>query len=83
MISLRSVGGNGVLEDKSLVAKVIEHADEIELLLAENADSQILLTKLDRKRCVISKFERIEPSLNDIFISRRWKVKYEKVFSGR
>ncbi len=69
MISLRSVGGNGVLDDKSLVAKVIEHADEKELLLAENADTQVLLQKLIESGAVISKFERIEPSLNDIFIS--------------
>lgn len=69
MVSLRSVGGNGVLEDKSLVAKVIEHADEKELLLAENADTQVLLKKLLESGAVISKFERIEPSLNDIFIS--------------
>ncbi len=69
MIALRAVGGNGVLEDTSLVARVVEHADEKELLLADNADPQVLLKKLIESGARIDKFERIEPSLNDIFIS--------------
>ena len=69
MIALRAVGGNGVLEDTSLVARVVEHADEKELLLADNADTQVLLKKLIESGARIDKFERIEPSLNDIFIS--------------
>lgn len=70
MIALRASGGNGVLEDKTLVAKVVEHADEKELLLAANADTQVLLKKLLESGAVISKFEQIEPSLNDIFIEK-------------
>ncbi len=69
MIALRAVGGESVLEDTTLVAKVSEHADEKELVLAENADEQILLKKLIDAGATISKFEKIEPSLNDIFIS--------------
>ena len=68
LIALRSVGGSDVLEDKSLVAKITTHADEMEIELAENADAQILLKKLIEAGAVISKFEQIEPSLNDIFI---------------
>ncbi len=68
MIALRAVGGDSVLADKTLVAKVTEHADEKELVLAENADAQVLLKNLVENGAVISKFERIEPSLNDIFI---------------
>ena len=37
LIALRATGGNDVLEDKSLVEKIIEHADEKEIHLAENA----------------------------------------------
>lgn len=70
LIALRAVGGEAVLEDKTLVARVIEHADEKELVLAENADSQSLLRKLIASGAVISKFEQIEPSLNDIFIEK-------------
>jgi ABC-2 type transport system ATP-binding protein len=70
MIALRAVGGNGVLEDSSLVVKVIEHADEKEILLTENADAQILLKRLIESGARVSKFEQIEPSLNDIFIEK-------------
>ena len=69
MIALRAVGGENVLEDETLVLKVTEHADEKELVLAENADEQILLKRLLENGAKISKFEKIEPSLNDIFIS--------------
>ncbi|MBA4183049.1 MAG: ATP-binding cassette domain-containing protein [Acidobacteria bacterium] len=68
LIALRSVGGETVLEDKSLVAKITTHADEREIELAENADPQFLLKKLIENGASISKFEQIEPSLNDIFI---------------
>ncbi len=68
LIALRAVGGENVLDDKSIVAKIIEHADEKEIQLAENADAQILLKKLVESGAVISKFEQVEPSLNDIFI---------------
>ncbi len=74
MIALRAVGGEKVLEDKTLVAKIIEHADEKELVLAENADAQVLLKKLIENGANISKFEKIEPSLNDIFIEKIGKM---------
>lgn len=70
LIGLRCVGGEKVLADKSLVEKVTEHADEKELVLAENTDSQMLLKKLIESGATISKFEQIEPSLNDIFIEK-------------
>ena len=70
MIALRAAGGDEVLNDASLVAKVVEHADEKELLLAENADAQTLLKKLLDAGARVSKFEEIEPSLNDIFIEK-------------
>lgn len=70
LIALRATGGNGVLEDRSLVGKITEHADELEVQLAENADPQNLLRRLIESGAVISKFEQIEPSLNDIFIEK-------------
>lgn len=70
MIALRAVGGSDVLDDKSLVAKIITHADEMEIELAENADAQILLKKLIESGASVTKFELIEPSLNDIFIEK-------------
>lgn len=69
LISLRATGGEMALEDRSLVEKITEHADEKELVLAENADEQVLLKRLIESGAKITKFEKIEPSLNDIFIS--------------
>ena len=70
LIALRATGGENVLEDASVVAKVVEHADEQEVQLAEGADSQTLLKRLIDSGASITKFEEIEPSLNDIFIDQ-------------
>ncbi len=70
LIALRCEGGGAVLHDESLVAKIVEHADEREIELAENADAQTLLKKLIENGATISKFEQVEPSLNDIFIEK-------------
>lgn len=69
-ISLRVSGGEAVLKDKSLVARTIEHADEIDIELAGGADPQDLLARLVAAGAVVSKFEQVEPSLNDIFIEQ-------------
>ncbi len=70
MIALRAVGGEKILADETLVLKIISHADELEIHLAENADSQVLLKNLIESGATISKFEQVEPSLNDIFIEK-------------
>lgn len=70
LIALRTTGAEKVLEDKTLVAKITVHADEKEIELAEGIDEQIFLQKLVANGAVISKFEKIEPSLNDIFIEK-------------
>ncbi len=70
LIALRAVGGEAVLSDRSLVAKATEHSDEIEIELAQGADPQNLLKKLVESGASISKFEKVEPSLNDIFIDQ-------------
>lgn len=70
LIALRASGGETVLTDKSLVAGMTEHADEMEIVLAESTDAQILLKRLIESGAVVSKFEQIEPSLNDIFIEK-------------
>ncbi len=69
-IALRATGGDTVLNDKTLVSRVIEHADEKDIDLTESADPQELLAKLISAGAVISKFEQVEPSLNDIFIEQ-------------
>ncbi len=69
-ISLRADGGQEVLSNRSLVARVIEHADEIEIELADGVDSQQFLQRLIASGAKVNKFEAIEPSLNDIFIEQ-------------
>lgn len=69
-VALRIAGGDGVLRDQSLVSATTHHADEIEALLAPNADVQVLLRELIAAGARIEKFEMIEPSLHDIFIAK-------------
>ena len=69
-VALRAEGGGEVLEDRSLVALVESHSDEVEVLLAEGADAQTLLRRLLAAGAAVTKFELVEPSLNDIFISK-------------
>lgn len=69
-VALRFEGDESVINDPALVAKIERHSDEMELLLAPGADAQALLQRLIASGAVISKFEMIEPSLNDIFIAK-------------
>jgi len=70
LISLRGEGFGTVLEDRSLITKVVPHADEIEVHLNNGTEPQRLLVKLLEAGARIDKFERVEPSLNDIFIEK-------------
>jgi ABC-2 type transport system ATP-binding protein len=69
-VELQIAGGDGVLEDPSLVANIRESGDDREVLLAPGADAQTLLKRLVESGAVINKFELAEPSLHDIFIAK-------------
>ena len=69
-VAVRCEGGDGVLDDPALVSKLVRHVDEAQALLAEGADAQVLLKRLIASGAVIGKFEMVEPSLNDIFITK-------------
>ncbi|HEX7999271.1 MAG TPA: ABC transporter ATP-binding protein [Pyrinomonadaceae bacterium] len=69
-VALRLEGGDSVLDDKTLVAQVERHSDELEALLATDADAQVLLKRLIDAGARVLKFELVEPSLNDIFITK-------------
>jgi len=69
-VALRMEGGESVLEDGTLVAKVSRDSDELEALLAPGANAQQLLERLVASGAQITKFELVEPSLNDIFIEK-------------
>ncbi len=68
IVALRCTGGENILNENNLVLNVVRHADETEVFLREGATGQELLERLIRSGAVISKFEMVEPSLNDIFI---------------
>ena len=70
VISLRCVGGEEVLQDKELVSQVIELSDEKEVFLQNEGEGQKLLHRLIESGAEVTKFEMIEPSLNDIFIEK-------------
>ena len=69
-VALRLEGGDSVLADRSLVAKIDRDSDELEALLAPGADAQELLNRLVSSGAKLTKFELVEPSLNDIFIEK-------------
>jgi ABC-2 type transport system ATP-binding protein len=69
-VALRFEGGDGVLDDPTLISKIERHSDLIEVLLAERATAQQLLHRLVASGANIGRFEMIEPSLNDIFIEK-------------
>ena len=69
-VAVRCEGGDGVLDDPALVSKLVRHVDEAQALLAPGADAQMLLKRLIDSGAVIGKFEMMEPSLNDIFITK-------------
>ncbi len=70
LIALRVTGGDDVLADGSIIANIKRHSDEIEVELAAGMDSQKLLRALVDGDATITKFETIEPSLNDIFLDQ-------------
>ena len=70
LVAIRIEGTNGNLEDSDLISKIEHHSDGMEVLLAPEADPQELLRRLVTSGAVVTKFEMIEPSLNDIFIEK-------------
>ena len=70
LIALRAAGAASVLADESLVSKTTVHADEVIVHLKNGSDPQLLLRRLIESGAVIDKFEKVEASLNDIFIDK-------------
>jgi ABC-2 type transport system ATP-binding protein len=68
LIALRAEGAGAVLENNSGIAAVTMHADEMEIKLNDGYPAQQLLRELVDAGAAVTKFEEIEPSLNDIFI---------------
>jgi ABC-2 type transport system ATP-binding protein len=69
-VALQFEGGDGLLNDSSLIANVRQNGDDTEVLLAPGANPQSLLKRLVESGAVINKFQLVEPSLHDIFIEK-------------
>ena len=69
-VALRIEGDSQILRDPTLVSNIDQHSDELEVLLAPDASPQDLLRKLVTSGVIVTKFEMIEASLNDIFIEK-------------
>ena len=70
LIALRATGAEGTLADPAFVSKITEHADEVIVHLPDGISPQQLLKRLMDDGAAISKFEKVEASLNDIFIDK-------------
>ncbi len=70
LIAFRGTGAEAVISDTTLISRVVTHSDEQELHLVDGVDPQAVLQKLVAGGAVLSKFEQVEPSLNDIFIEQ-------------
>ena len=69
-VALRAEGGDGVLDDRSIISSFKRQSDEVEALLAEGVDPQVVLKRLVESGARITKFELVEPTLHDIFIEK-------------
>jgi ABC-2 type transport system ATP-binding protein len=70
LIALRATDAERTLTDPVFVSKITEHADEVIVHLSDGTSPQTLLKKLMDDGATISKFEKVEASLNDIFIDK-------------
>jgi ABC-2 type transport system ATP-binding protein len=70
LVALRAEGGDEILADAALVSRVTRSSDEAQVALAEGVDTQVLLRRLVESGARVTKFELVEPSLKDIFISQ-------------
>jgi ABC-2 type transport system ATP-binding protein len=63
-------GDNGFLQQNGLIKQVNQFANHVEVVLADGADPQKLLQLAVNNGVRISRFEIVEPSLNEIFITK-------------
>lgn len=71
-----------VLADRTLVAKVDDHGQQVEVDLADGATSQRLLQALVQRDVELSRFDRLEASLHRIFLERVGATGVEAGLSG-
>jgi ABC-2 type transport system ATP-binding protein len=79
-VALRATGENveRVLSDTTLVAEVKHASDHLEVRLAQGTDAQELLRRLLANGAQVTRFELVEPSLQEIFISQVGEAEAER-----
>jgi ABC-2 type transport system ATP-binding protein len=77
-----SVAVSAVFRDTQLVERVDDHSRFFEVELAPSGDAQTLLRRLIEAGAVIQRFERVQPSLHQIFLQRVGATGVEEGMSG-
>ncbi len=71
-----------VLADRTLVGAIDDNVNQVEVTLAPDATTQQLLERLVAARVSIARFDRLEPSLHQIFLDRVGATGVEAGMSG-
>jgi len=71
-----------ILHDPTLVTRLDDRSRSFEVTLADGADAQTLLTRLVGAGARIQRFERVQPSLHQIFLDRVGATGVEPGMSG-
>ena len=74
---------DAILADRTLVSRVDDSSRFFEIELAEGADAQLLLRRLIDAGAVIERFERVQPSLHQIFLRKVGATGIEPGRAGR
>ncbi len=69
-VAIAFEGDSGFLDVPSLVERVSDHGQYVEVRVADGADPQELLTRAVQTGVRVSRFELVEPSLRQIFIEK-------------
>lgn len=71
-----------VLADRTLVSAVDDNVNQVEVTLAADVSTQQLLERLVAARVSIARFDRLEPSLHQVFLDRVGATGVEAGMSG-
>ncbi len=71
-----------VLNDRSVVERMDDHGRYFEIELVENANAQEFLQRLVAAGAAITRFEKVQPSLHQIFLQRVGASGIEEGMSG-
>ena len=71
-----------ILRDRALVDRADDHNRYFEIEMAEGADPQQLLRRVVESGATVQRFERVQPSLHQIFLQRVGATGVEEGMSG-